>query len=165
MALQHWIYLFFLSEGWNMDVTVTQLWQFNRDNTLENVRTMGWKEPGLLNDFMEYSYLPALNHLLSLNITWEKYTLSCLSHYILRSLSLSSNTYTSKLFYNICILLNNDTMMQWENCLFYPWPESYLFTRKAMPLAKSTIFFFLFPSFLSAKDFRNIFHLIFTITL
>ena len=41
-------------------------------NILESARAIRWKEPRLLSDFIEYSNLPALNHLLSLNVTSKR---------------------------------------------------------------------------------------------
>lgn len=147
LDIKHWVCLFLLSEDWNTDVEVTQLWQFSSDSSLENGRTTDGKN---LNRWMTLwniaGYLPALNQLLPLNITWERNRLlSCLNHYILRSLSLYPNTFSSKLSYNIWMPLNNDMMMQLKNCFVLTHSPSH--SQEATPLAKGAISFTCFHTF------------------
>lgn len=123
-------------------------------NILESPRAITQKEPRLLNDFTENRNLPALTHLLSLNMTSERSILLPLSYYILRSLSLNPNAYYSRLFCNNCMLLNNE--MSWCNGknIGFVFIQSHALRRKpGFLLDKPCFFVFLFLSFLTAKDF------------
>lgn len=71
LAFKHWVYFFSfcgLKHECGSDLALT----VQQGDILESARAIRWKEPILLNNYIEYSNLPALTHLLSLNVTSER---------------------------------------------------------------------------------------------